>query len=171
MAFPFGAHVPWTERVVGEDPELELRPELEMLAVQVSRDDGVAARQLLHQALGHTAVLVDLDANDQAPPVQARDIGPGRGAVAARGEEGLGVRRRRVVAERGTQRLEAGHRVIGACRRWASLVARTVLGAGTRNQLRWVGSAKTVRSLALAQTRRRRVGSDYDALRIMEVQR
>src|SRR5581483_9942157 len=69
-------------RVVGEDPELELRAELEVVAVEVPRDDRVAAGELLHQALGHVASLVDLDPDDETPSVEAGDVRARSAAVA-----------------------------------------------------------------------------------------
>jgi hypothetical protein len=47
--------------VVADEPQLALRPELEVFLVKKSRGDGVAAGDEFHQSFGQLLALINLD--------------------------------------------------------------------------------------------------------------
>ena len=71
----------WTG--VGDEPERELRLELEVLAVQEPGCDLVAAGELLDQSFGEALAVFDLDADDHAAAGESGDVVSDAGVAAA----------------------------------------------------------------------------------------
>jgi len=85
--------------VVGREPQLVGRRELERLAVEAARGDAVAAGELLDERLVDTAAFAGLDSGDEAGAGEPCEVW-GRAAAGARLlHEHLGRRLLGVVAE------------------------------------------------------------------------